>query len=153
MGHAWPLARQQTVGSAIPLMSRVFQPEPDSIASLEGGSSFPFRPGRSHELLILRYAGSSPLSFVTFHRPRVLLGQLLKQELAGLLLGLGALVEAFLGRKNLPVIRWPAGLAPLADASSLCHPLVSSRRWFTMDCALRTKARKPAGPGCCPSNL
>ena len=50
--------RGQTVGSVIPLLSRVslnvFQPEPDSIASLEVGSSFPFRPGRSHELLILR---------------------------------------------------------------------------------------------------
>ena len=50
--------RGQTVGSVIPLLSRVslnvFQPEPDSIASLEVGSSFPLRPGRSHELLILR---------------------------------------------------------------------------------------------------
>ena len=49
--------RGQTVGSVIPLLSRVslnvFQPEPDSIASLEVGSSFPLRPGRSHELLIL----------------------------------------------------------------------------------------------------
>ena len=49
-------ARGQTVGSVIPLMSRVplnvLQPESNSAVPLEGGSSFPLRPGRSHEPLI-----------------------------------------------------------------------------------------------------
>ena len=58
MTLAGEATRGQTVGGVIPLLSRVslnvFQPEPDSIASLEVGSSFPLRPGRSHELLILR---------------------------------------------------------------------------------------------------
>ena len=56
MTLAGEATRGQTVGGVIPLLSRVslnvFQPEPDSIASLEVGSSFPLRPGRSHELLI-----------------------------------------------------------------------------------------------------